>query len=148
MAIPPLPVATELVLSVNGVSLYSARGLDQSLEPIGASHVMRRTINGILVDLSVDKFRKYTSKISCSDVESPALDGIFPGQVLDVDCVSELVYPTSGGTPTRTVVAGSARTVGGYTVYRPRLTMMVTGVQQSRAEYARTVSWELDLEEV
>lgn len=148
MAVPPLPVATELVLSVGGVALYSARGLDQTLEPIGASSVLRRTVNGILVDLSVDKFHKYQSTITCTDVEAPALDGIFPGVALTVDCVSELVYQTAGGTPSRTVIAGSTRVIGNFTVYRPRLDMMVTGLQQSISEYARTVAWSLHLEEV
>jgi hypothetical protein len=145
---PSLPIGTLLELSAAGVSLYSARGLEQTLEPIGAATVLRRTINGTLVDLSVDRFHKYQSVISCTDVEAPALDGVFPGQILTVDCVAELTYKTASGSPSRTVVAGSARTVGAYTVYRPRLNMMVTGFQQNLAEYARTVSWSLNLEEV
>lgn len=144
---PALPLGTWLVLSANGVPLYSARGLDQTLQPIDAAHVTRRTINGTLVDLSVDRFHKYQSKISCSDIEAPALDGVFPGLSLTVDCVAELVFAT-GGTPSRTVIAGSARTVGGFTIYRPRLDMMVVSFNQSISEYARTVQWELDLEEV
>lgn len=147
MAVPPLPVATVLVLSVNGVPLYSARGLTQTLQPIDAAHVTRRTINGTLVDLSVDKFHKYSSKISCTDVEAPALNGIMPGMPITVDCAAELVYPT-GGSPTRTVISGSARVVGAYTIYRPRLQMMVIGLSESLAEYAREVQWELDLEEI
>lgn len=143
----PLPVATLLVLSVNGVPLYSARGLDQTLAPIDAAAVTRRTVNGALVDLSVTAFHKYASTISCSDVEAPALDGVFPGMAVTVDCVAELVYKTAGGTPSRTVIAGSARTVGDYTIYRPRLDMMVVGFNQSIAEYARQVQWELNLEE-
>lgn len=145
---PALPIGTLLVLSVGGVPLYSARGLDQTLQPIDAAHVTRRTINGILVDLSVDRFHKYASKISCSDVEAPAMDGIMPGMTLTVDCVAELVFPTASGSPTRTVIAGSARTVGAHTIYRPRLDMMVVGFNQSISEYARTVQWDLDLEEV
>lgn len=139
--------ATLLVLSSNGVPLYSARGLDQTLEPIDAAHVTRRTINGLLVDLSVTKFHKYKSSIKCTDVEAPALDGVMPGMALTVDCVAELVYKTAGGTPSRTVIAGSARIVGDFTIYRPRLDMMVVGVQQSISEYARDVQWQIDLEE-
>lgn len=144
---PPLPVATFLNLSANGVALYSARGLEQTLEPIDGAAVTRRTVNGTLVDLSVDKFRKYKSTISCEDVEAPALDGIMPGQLITVDCVAELTYPTAGE-PTRTVITGSEREVGAYTVYRPRLDMMVTALNQSINEYERKVSWELELEEV
>jgi hypothetical protein len=146
MSVPPLPVATLLVLSVGGVPLYSARGLSQTLQPISAATVTRRTINGTLVDLSVDKFHKYASKITCTDVEAPALDGIFPGMEVTVDCVVELV--TSSGTINRTAVDGSARTVGAYTVYRPQLDMVVTGFNQTLSEYERSVQWELDLEEI
>jgi hypothetical protein len=129
------------------VPLYSARGLDQSLVPIKAVAAPRRTINGALVDLAVDKFKKYETVITCSDVEAPALDNVFQGMEVTVDCVAELVYRTAGGTPSRTVIAGSARTVGAFTIYRPRLDMIVTGVQQSISEYARTVKWQLTLEE-
>lgn len=138
---------TLLVLSTNGVPLYSARGLDQTLEPIDAAHVTRRTINGILVDMSVVKFHKYKSQIKCQDVEAPALDGVMPGMAVTVDCVAELVFRTVGGTPTRTVIAGSTRVVGDFTIYRPRLDMMVMTFQQSISEYGRTVGWSLDLEE-
>lgn len=148
MVAPPAPTHTELVLSVGGVPLYSARGLSQTLEPIEGSQQYRRTINGALIDISSDKFRKYTSKISCTDVETPALDGIFPGQILQVDCVCELVYKTATESPSRTVVAGSLRVVGDYTIYRPRLLMMVTSFEQEISEYERAVDWTLELEEV
>ena len=148
MTMPFPPEGTMLVLSVGGVPLYSARDLEQSLEPIDQSAVARRTINGTLVDLSLDKFRKYQSSIRCTDVEAPALDGIFPGQMLTVDCVAELVYKTAGGAPSRTVVAGSARVVGSYTIYRPRLDMMVIGIEHRITEYDHEVRWELELEEL
>ena len=149
MATAPFPVeGTLLVLSIGGVPLYSARDLEQSLEPIKAAASYRRTINGVLVDLSVDKFHKYESRIRCSDVEAPAIDGIFPGMTLTVDCVAELVFKTAGGSPSRPVVTGSARVVGNYTIYRPRLTMMVTGLQQRLSEYDHETRWELELEEV
>jgi hypothetical protein len=147
MSMPFPPEGTQLVLSVGGVPLYSARDLEQSLEPIKAAQQTRRTINGTLVDLSVTRFHKYSSRIRCSDVEAPALDGIFPGVTVVVDCVAELVFRT-GGTPTRPVVPGSARVVGAYTIYRPRLTMMVTAFEQELGEAQHEVSWELELEEV
>jgi hypothetical protein len=141
------PEGTLLVLSVGGVPLYSARDLEQTLEPIKGAHQARRTINGTLVDLSVDKFHKYESKIRCTDVEAPALDGIMPGMTLTVDCVAELVFRT-GGSPTRAVVPGSPRYVGSYVIYRPRLNMMVVGLDQRLGEYEHEVRWELELEEV
>lgn len=148
MSMPFPPEGTLLVLSVGGVPLYSARDLEQTLEPIKAASVQKRTINGVLVDVSVNKFHKYQSQIRCSDVEAPALDGIYPGLTMVVDCVSELVFKTSGGSPSRPVVPGSTRTAGAYTIYRPRLTMMVTGLQQRLGEYEHETRWELELEEV
>jgi hypothetical protein len=138
---------TLLVLLSNGVPLYSARNLDQTLDPIKAVAAPRRTVNGLLVDLAVDKFKKYESVITCSDVEAPAFDGVFQGMKVTVDCVAELVYRTVGGAPSRPVVDGSERVVGAFTIYRPRLMMMVTGVQQSINEYGRRVKWSLTLEE-
>lgn len=144
-----LPEGTNLVLYGNGgIPLYSARDLEQSLDPIKQSEQTRRTVNGTLVDLSVDKFQKYESKIRCTDIEGPALNGIYPGMTLTVDCVAELVYRTGSGSPTRTVVPGSVRTVGAFTIYRPRLTMMVTSLEQRLGEYEHEVRWELELEEV
>jgi hypothetical protein len=145
----PLPAeGTQLVLSVGGVPLYSARDLEQTLTPIKAAANTRRTVNGLLVDLSVSNFHKYQSTIKCQDIEAPALDGVMPGMTLTVDCVAELVFKTAGGTPSRTVVAGSARTVGAYTIYRPRLSMMVTALEQSLGEYGHATSWSLELEEI
>ena len=87
---------TLLVLSGIGVPDYSARGLTQTLEPIDGSASLRRTINGALKDLSFAQFRKYKSTISCQDQEPPAVDGVWPGHVVTVDCVAELSCPTGG----------------------------------------------------
>ena len=142
---------TLLVLSSGGtdlVTLYSSRGLTQTLTPIDASNDIRRTINGGLVDLSLAQFRKYKSSIKCRDQHAPGLDGIFPGQILTVSCVAELSYLTSGGAPNRTVVAGSSYVVGAYTFYRPQLTMMVAAPPSiSIDEYPGQTSWTLELEE-
>lgn len=138
---------TLLVLSGIGIPDYSSRGLTQTLEPIEAATSLRRTVNGSLVDLSFAQFRKYKSSISCHDQEPPAADGIWPGQVVTVDCVAELSYP-SGGSPARPVVSGSTRTEGAFTFYRPQLQMRVTGLSVNRDEYGAAVQWQMDLEEV
>jgi hypothetical protein len=138
--------ATLLVLS-SGLPLYAARGLTQSLTPIQASAVQRRTINGVLLDLSYAQFRKYQSTISCTDREAPAMDGVFPGMEVTVYCVAELSYP-AGGTPTRPVVSGSERPEGEFIFYRPILTMQVTTLSMSLDEYAADTQWSLQLEEV
>lgn len=137
---------TLLVLSGHGVAPYSARGLTQTLEPIEATKNVRRSINGTLKDLSQPQFRKYKSTISCSDQLAPALDGVWPGLQLTVDCVAELSYKTVGGSAQRTVVA--TRTEGAFTYYRPRLTMRVIAYTTQEDEYGRTVQWSLELEEI
>ncbi|RWC29850.1 MAG: hypothetical protein EOS70_23465 [Mesorhizobium sp.] len=143
---------TLLRLDPIGVPPYSARGITQTLEPADGAAQLARTVNGEMIDLSDNAFRKYKSNISCSDFQQPALAGIWPGQILTVDCVVELSYLTSGGSPEREVAGTTAdpatRTEGSFTFYRPRLTMMVTGYRTSFAEWDADVAWSLDLEEV
>jgi hypothetical protein len=139
---------TVLTLSGVGVPPWSARGLTQTLEPIDAAAQLRRTVNGALRDLGYAPFRKYRSTISCADQEPPAVDGVWPGRSVTVACVAELSFLTSSGSPSRPVVAGSERTEGDFTLYRPHLTMLVTEFSISRDEYNATVSWQLQLEEV
>ena len=69
--------------------------------------------------------RLHEARLWRPDQQPPAVDGLWPGQVLTIGCISELSYRTSGGAPARNVVAGSSRTEGSYTFYRPSLTMRV-----------------------
>ena len=138
---------TLLAISGPGVPPYSARGLSQTLTPIQAAQNTRRTVNGALLDVSAPQFRKFRSTISCNDHNTPALDGIWPGQQLTVDCVATLSYKTLGGAPSRPVVPGSSYTEGAFTIYRPRLTMIVMNYAVQEDEYGAVVSWSLDLEE-
>ena len=139
---------TLLVLTPEGVPPYSARGLTQTLTPIQAASNYRRTVNGSLVDLSLEQFRKYASTISCDDQESPAMDAVPIGAVVEVDCVAELAYLTAGGAPAKPVVTGSSRVSGEHTMYRPKLVMMVTAKSQETNEWGAAVSWSVELEEV
>jgi hypothetical protein len=138
---------TFLQISVMGVPLYSARNLSQTLEPIDASKNIRRSINGLLLDVNHSQFHKYKSKITCTDARTPAIDGIWPGLTVTVDCVAYLCYP-NGGTPQRLVISGCQFTEGSFVFYRPRLTMLVTSSTMQVDEWAGTVPWELDLEEI
>lgn len=139
---------TLLVLAGIGVAPYSARGLEQTLKPIGGAGQLRRTINGELIDLSEPQLRKYTSTISGGDQLSPVINGIWPGLTVTVDCIAELCYPTATGEADRPVIAGSSRIEGNFTYYRPRLTMKVMDWQISEDEWGREVGWSLELEEV
>jgi len=139
---------TLLVISGDFLTPYAARGVEQSLEVIGQASAMRRTVNGDLVDISAPEFRKYTSTISCTDMNVPAIDGVWPGQAVQVDCVTELAYLTTGGTPARPVVPDSSRVDGTFTFYRPRLQMRIVSVAQALTETEAALGWTLELEEI
>lgn len=137
---------TVLVITGPGVPPYSARGLTQTLNPIEASSQLVRDVNGDLVDVSAEKFRKYESTISCEDVQTPALDGWWPGMTVTVDCAAELSYLTAAGYPSRTVV--ESRDEGDFTFYRPRIVFKIRKIEIERNEYGAVTRWSLDLEEV
>lgn len=138
---------TLLVLSGIGIPPYSARGLTQTLTPIQQQGALRRTLNGAVIDLGLEQFKKYASVISCNDADAPAFDGLWRGDTVVVDCVKELCFAEGSGSPSRTVVPGSYRTADGFVFYRPRLTMVVTDFSQSKDEYGAVTSWQLSLEE-
>ncbi len=138
---------TLLILSGIGIPLYSARGLQQTLDPIQAAGNLRRTVNGALRDLSFEPFQKYHSRITCTDQRAPAVDGIWPGMLVTVHCVHELSYPGSGS-PQRPVVSGSDRIEGDFVFYRPVLEMMVVSLTGMTDEYPADVQWTMELEEI
>lgn len=140
---------TETVLVISGDFLtpYAARGVEQSLEVIAQATALRRTVNGDLVDISAPEFRKYRSIVTCTDQNVPAIDGVWPGQLVTVECVAELSYLTSGGSPARTVVSGSSRVDGAFTFYRPSLQMRIVSISTSVAETEAEIGWSLELEE-
>lgn len=141
---------TDTILTVTGVGLapWSSRGATMTLEPIEQSKQSKRTINGELRDVSLPIFQKYHATVSCSDINSPAFDKNWPGKSLTVDCIPELSYLTSGGSPGRTIVTSSSRTDGAYTFYRPRLTMFLTSWNVQRDEWGAVTGWNMELEEV
>jgi hypothetical protein len=130
---------------------YSARGLTQTLQPIFGSGnasgtLIRSDINGNLVDLTSLQFRKWELLVTCSDGTTPCLDGAWLGIVCSVECAAELAYPT-GGYQSRPAVAGSLRTEGMITYYRPALTMTVMRIENSFREYESVYNWSIRLEE-
>ena len=135
---------------------YSTRGVTQTLEPIAtvtgsgqaAGTFIRRDINGFLVNMFPIQLRKYQSTVTCRDVETPALDNAWLGQIISVACTAELNYLTATGTPQRPEVSGSSYVEGDFTFYRPLLTMMVMDIKSSFAEYPAFYSWEVQLQEV
>lgn len=138
------------LLHLTGMNMppYSARGLTQTLEPIDAALNLDRTINGELDDNSFPQFRKYKTTITGKDQEPPALEGVWPGMIIFVDCISELCFVTADGEALRPVVAGSQRTEDAFTFYRPHLEMRVTGFSTSTDEWNADVAWTLTAEEI
>ena len=138
---------TFLVLQGIGVPPYSAPGLTQTIAPIDAAKNLQRAIDGTLMDLSSEQFRKFKSTISGTDQQPPAIDGVWPGHTVEVDCISELCYPEYA-VPSRNAVPGSEREENGFVFYRPSLQMMVTDFSIQTDEYGAQVGWTMDLEEI
>ena len=142
-------MSTLLTLGGVGIPPYSARGLTQTLEPIEASVQLRRTVNGALADLSHEPFRKYKSTISCQDQEPPAVDGGLARPGHRGRMRGRALRP-NGNRLARASgcdwLRAHQRRI--HLLYRPILSMRVTGFSVSRDEYGSTVSWQLQLEEV
>ena len=134
----------DLVIAGIGLPAAAIRGVTQTLEPIAAAAQLMRTVNGALVDVSAAAFRKYASTIRCSDQAAPALDGVWPGALVTVDCVAELVHAV-GGTPARPVV--ESRVDGDFTFYRARLSMRVLSFTTDKDEWGAAIGWTMALEE-
>ena len=143
-----MPDTTELVISGIDIAPYSARGLTQTLEPIRQSQQLRRTVNGVLIDLADPLFKKYRTKISGKDMQPPAFNDRWPGLLVQISCAAELGYLTIGGTPGRTVVPGSSRVDGLFTFYRPQLVMRIVSFDMAQAEWNAETAWALEAEEV
>lgn len=142
-------VTTVLVITAMGLPPYSTRGASQTLQPIAASRAARRSVNGDLIDLSVPELRKFSSTVTCTDQQPPAFNGIWPGQTVTVDCISELACAdTTDAEADRTPVSGSERTENGFIFYRPRLTMRIMDYTVDTDEAGAAVSWTIQLEEV
>ena len=142
---------TDLQLFTMGVPFYSARGLNQTLQPIraiaGNRQNLRRDINGNLVNITPPEFLKYASKISATDQRPPAVDSVWPGTLVTVFCIAYLSYAV-GGTAGRTEVSGSSFEENGFIFYRPALAMMVMDFNMDDGEWSGEIRWELELEEV
>lgn len=137
---------TILTLEGIGVPRYSARGLSQTLEPIQAAAHIERSVNGELIDFGYAPFRKYRTAISGTDQRPPAVDGLWPGRIITVDCIAELAAAESLP-PARPVVEGSERTEEGFMFYRPRLVMMVMAFTFDTDEWGARINWTLEAEE-
>jgi len=139
-----------------GVPLYAARGLSQSLTPAAESKPPPRfTVNGELRHLGVSQMRRYDSVITCKDQDAPPFGGLWTGALILVDCVPELSYLTTTGSPVgedgwparREIISGSERVVGLHTYYRIRSEFMVIDWSEGHDEYPHDYQWQLSLRE-
>ena len=153
MITPPytaLDIRFDIAAAEPGVNPFSARGLRGTLAPIALAQgddKMARTVNGGLVDISAPQMRKYRVEIAGDDQAPAALNGLWVGMQVTVNCMVELAHRT-GTVASRPAVAGSTRVEGDYTYYQPSLIMRVVEWQTERQEWAAAVSWSLALEEV
>ena len=138
---------TLLVLSGIGIPEWSTRNATQTLTLMPSAGAVRQTVNGRMIDIGAPQFKKYASTIVGRDLRPPALDAIFPGSLVTVDCVVELSYETLTAGPNRTIVPGSSRVEGDFTFYRPRLNMMVVNHQVGLEEWSAFYNWTIDLVE-
>jgi hypothetical protein len=146
-----LPPGADTLLTISGFGemLYQARGLHQTLEIIREASQLARTIDGLLIDVSNPQFRKYASKITCSDVNAPPTDNVWPGMEVVVGCAARLCYLVGNpGSPARPVVHGSEYINGHFVFYRPELTMLVRDITLDLDEWNTTISWTMTLEEI
>ena len=144
------PEWTVLRITGLGVVPYSTRAATQSLEPIGqAAASIYRDVNGVLRSVGgTTAFQKYRSTISGKDMRPIAVNGVWPGKLVTVQCIATLGYLTATEQPARTVVPGSSFVEGDWTFYRPELAMMVISWSLEEAEYEGAISWSMELEEV
>ena len=80
---------TQLVINRGGFPPFSARGCKQTLQP-RINGELRRTINGDLFYTGQKQPRKYVSTITCHDETSPALEGLWRGESVMVQCIQRL----------------------------------------------------------
>jgi hypothetical protein len=146
-----LDIRFDLAAAAPGVNPYSARALKGTLSLVDAAKgndKLARSVNGTLIDISAPQMRKYRLEVSGDDQAPPALDGLWVGMVVHVACHVEMAYLTATGFAGRTPVAGSSRTEGNFTYYRPQFIMMVVEHQIERDEWGADVPWSLALEEI
>lgn len=133
---------TVLTLSGMGISPYSARGLKQTLEPIGQASQLRRTVNGLLVDVGDPIFRKLRTTISGADQRPPKFGSYWPGMAVTVGCLLDMA-----GTADKPVVSGSTFSEEGVTFFRYSLACRIVSWSIDAEEWSAGVSWALTCEE-
>lgn len=166
---------TNLILGIAGLPPESARNCVQELSPIPNGQ-FKKSINGDLLFLETNERKRYKSVISCKDVNSPLVDGIWVGSQITVGCIQNLWQSIEVGEIkirlVRPAVAGSVCAVNNFgepikfklvdndielykpynekifVCFRPWLTMQVTDFLLTTDEWGVSNGWKLLLEEI
>lgn len=151
---------------------FSARECTQSLTPISQG-ILRRTINGALINVGNKTHQKFYSTISCQDKAPPAFEKIWVGMRLHVGCIQSLTQTVAPNLAQIQLERETLSVVlyeqtgkkwpcqlkekknvelpvnfpGGFLSYRPWLMMMVKSYHLETDEWGLTVGWKLELEE-
>lgn len=118
------------LLEIDGITFsdYSNRDIRVKLTPIDTGS-LERTVNGMLVDMTLPQFQKYQASIECLDHEAPTFDDTWRGTEVEVTFIPEV---------------GSGNQSDGTLV----LTMLVDGWETNREENEAETAWTLTLVQV
>ena len=94
---------SNLILGVFGLPPESARNCIQELYPIPNGE-FKRSINGDMLFLESTERKRYKSTISCKDLNTPIIDGIWVGSKVNVGCIQHLWQSISPGDTATTLI--------------------------------------------
>ncbi|MDR0677207.1 MAG: hypothetical protein LBF57_00835 [Holosporaceae bacterium] len=166
---------TNLILGLSGIPPQSARNCRQELFPIPNGE-FKKTVNGNTLFLETTERKRYRSIISCKDVNSPIIDGIWVGSQINVGCIQNLWQGLNPGETkislVRPAVAGSVCAVNNFgdkikfklidnevelyreyqerifICFRPWMIMQVVNFSLETDEWEMSGGWKLTLEEI
>lgn len=120
----PAPVSWTL-LAITGIDLgnYSTRDLQVEVAPIALGE-LARDVNGNLVDMTLESFRKYAVTLTCTDVEAPDLVGVWRGKQVTLSLIPDMGLDEGTDGPMN-------------------LTMMVDSWQSGRRERLAESAWSI-----
>ena len=166
---------SNLFFGVLGLPPASARNCIQELSPIPNGE-FRRSINGGMLFLESTERRRYKSVISCKDLNTPIIEGIWIGAHVNIGCIQTLSQSIRPGEHSakliRPAVNGSINVVDKsgnpikfdyyndevsitaprkdpiFVHFCPWLLMQLIDFSMQTDEWGMTGAWKLALEEV
>lgn len=136
---------TDLVIAGIGIPTYAVRGVRQSTTLIDQASRITRSVNGKAIDVSNPAMRKYRTVISGSDQETPAFGGVWPGRLVSVTSLTTWDSSGTGATGGGTAPTGASGATAGTAV---NITGLVKSFEVTTDEWAATVDWTLEIEQL